>query len=121
MATLAIFTWRAAVLGRWTARVLGTLMVLLFLAFLIGEGPPNPSKLSNADRLQFLGLLALFFGLAIAWKWEGQGGLLSIAGLALIVALGRTHLTMWTFWLPAAIGLVHVICWARLRRPVPSG
>src|ERR1017187_2052874 len=121
MATLAIATWRAAVLGRWMARILGTLMVLLFLALLFGEGPPNPSKLSTAEKLQFAGMIALFFGLALAWKWEGLGGLLSVAGFLLLVALGRSHLTMWAFWLPAAIGLVHTICWARLRVAAPPG
>jgi hypothetical protein len=121
MAALAITTWRAAVLGRWTARILGTLLFLLFLALFFGEGPPNPSKLSNAEKLQFLGMIALFFGLVLAWKWEGLGGLLSVAGFVLLVALGRSHLTMWAFWLPAATGAVHTICWARLRVAAPPG
>jgi hypothetical protein len=119
MATLAITTWRAAVLGRWTSRILGTLLVLLFLALLFGEGPPNPFKLTNAEKLQFLGMIALFLGLVLAWKWEGLGGLLSVGGFVLLVALGRSHLTMWAFWSPAAVGLVHTVCWARLRIAAP--
>lgn len=121
MATMAIATWRAAVLGRWAARILGTLMFLLFLTFVLGEGPPNPFKLANPEKLQFLGMIALFCGLALAWRWEGLGGLLSVAGFVLLVALGRSHLTMWTFWLPAVIGLVHAICWERLRIESPPG
>ena len=42
MITMQNFTWQAAVLGRWTARILGTLAVLFFLALVFGEGPPNP-------------------------------------------------------------------------------
>jgi hypothetical protein len=32
--------WRAAVIGRWTARIAGTLMALFFLAFFVGEAFP---------------------------------------------------------------------------------
>lgn len=121
MATLAIAIWRVAVAGRWTARILGTLLVLLFLALIFGEGLPRPSALTTAEKFQFLGMAALFFGLAAAWKWEGLGGLLSVAGFALLVALGRSHLTMWAFWLPAVVGLLHLLCWERLRGVAPSG
>jgi hypothetical protein len=121
MATLAIATWRAAVLGRWTARILGTLTFLMFLAFVFGEGPPNPFKITNTEKLQFFGMIALFCGLVLAWKWEGLGGFLSVAGFVLLAALGRSHLTMWAFCLPAAIGLVHTICWERLRIGSPPG
>ena len=44
-------TWRAAVVGRWTALILGTLMVLLFLAFFFGEGPPNFFHLTTSERV----------------------------------------------------------------------
>lgn len=120
MASLAITTWRAAVLGRWTARISGTLMALLFLALLIGEGPPNIFKLSNSDKLQFLGMIALFFGLVLAWKWEGLGGLASVAGFALLVVLSRSRFT-WVICVPAAIGVMHMICWERLHVAAPAG
>lgn len=48
MAILAIATWHAAVIGRWTARILGTLVVLLFLALLFGQGPNSASSLMLA-------------------------------------------------------------------------
>jgi len=41
MTTFARLTWQAAVAGRWTARILGTLMVLFLLAFVFGEGLPS--------------------------------------------------------------------------------
>lgn len=121
MATMAIATWRAAVLGRWTARILGALMVLLFIAFLLGQGPPNPFQLTAVEKLQFFGMIALFFGLVLAWKWEGLGGLLCVAGFALMVIAGHSHFTPWPFWVAAAIGLVHMICWERLRAAAPAG
>jgi len=46
-------------------------MFLLFLAFFFGEGPPDLSRLTSAERIQALAMVALFLGLVIAWKWEG--------------------------------------------------
>jgi hypothetical protein len=28
---------------------------------------------------------------------------------------------MWAFWFPAAVALVHVVCWSRLRAAAPAG
>ena len=101
MAALAVASWRVAVMGRWTARILGTLMVLLFLALLVGEGMPAVSQLTASEKLSFLGMAGLTVGLLLAWKWEGLGGMVSVAGFALLVAIGREHLRMWAFRLPA--------------------
>jgi len=114
-------TWRAAVLGRWMALILGTLMVLIFLAFFFGEGPPHFSALTAAEKLQFAAMGALFLGLAIAWKWEGWGGLLAVAGFAALVAVDRSHLGRWAFDTPAVAGVAHVVCWLRLRAGPPTG
>lgn len=120
MLTWESATWRAAVLGRWTALILGTLMVLLFLAFVFGEGPPHFSGLTPAETFLFVAMGGLFFGLVLAWKWEGLGGLLSVAGFAAFVALSRRHL-QWTFIdIPAAIGVLHLACWWRLRAGRPA-
>lgn len=111
MAALAIASWRAAVLGRWTARIFGTLVVLLIL---------NPQSLTATEKLQFLGLSGMVAGLLIAWKWEGAGGLLTAAAFAFLAAIGRGHLG-WALVLPAAIAVVHVACWARLHSAAPAG
>jgi hypothetical protein len=113
-------TWRAAVMGRWTALILGTLMVLLFLALVVGEGPPAFSSLTSVERLQSLSMGGLFLGLALSWKWEGLGGLLAVLGFVCLVAISRTHLHMWAFWVPAVIGAIHVACWGRLRAGMPA-
>ena len=118
---LAELTWRAATLGRWTARVLGSLMVLFFLAFLLAEGPPPFSRFTATERLMALGMGAVFLGLAAAWKWEGWGGLLSVAGFALMVALSRRNMHMWAVAYPAIIGAAHLLCWIRLRTGPPAG
>src|ERR1039458_10084240 len=53
MHALQIASWRIAVAGRWTARIAGTLLFLLFLAFFFGEGPPDLSRLTSTERRQF--------------------------------------------------------------------
>jgi hypothetical protein len=114
-------TWRAASIGRWMALLAGTLMVLLFLVFLVGEGPPRLSALTATEKLQFLAMSALFFGLLAAWKWEGAGGLLALAGFAALVAIGTNHMKLWAFDIPAAIAVIHLACWWRLRAGAPAG
>jgi hypothetical protein len=121
MAAFVVASWRAAVMGRWAARILGTLMVLLFITFALGEGLPAPSQLTSIEKLQFVGVIGIVVGLLLAWKWEGLGGLLGVAGFILLVALSRSHLRMWVFWFPAVVVLVHVVCWTRLRAAAPVG
>ena len=108
--------WRAAVIGRWTARIAGTLMALFFLAFFVGEGFPNIFRLHWRESLSVLAMSAVVVGLLLAWKWEGVGGAIALAAMVLFMLLvgmrgGRTSLLL----LPAAIGLLHVVCWWRLR------
>jgi hypothetical protein len=109
----------AATAGRWTARIAGTLLLLFFLAFFFGEGPPNLFRTTARDDLLFLAMAALFAGLAVAWKWEGSGGLLSIAGFVLLGILERNFLETPFLQLPAVIGVVHVACWWGLRATAP--
>jgi hypothetical protein len=120
MTTLTAATWRAAIVGRWTARIMGTLMALFFLAFLVGEGPPPLFRLSWQQNLQFLGMAGLFVGLLLAWKWEGWGGLVALASFALLLAIDRRFNTTWFFRLPAAAALLHILCWWRIAAGPPA-
>jgi len=124
MITLQTATWQAAVLGRWTARILGTLAVLFFLALVFGEGPPNPLTLTLRENLSFLCMTALFAGLAFAWYREGWGGAITAAAFTGLALIDPSHLRMPALQIPLTIGLLHLICWSRLRTappdPVPS-
>jgi hypothetical protein len=119
MNAIEVASWRGAVMGRWAARIVGTLMFLLFLAFFFGEGPPNLSRLTPAERVQALGVAALFLGLPIAWKWEGLGGLITVGSFASLCAISVTNLHMWVLYIPALAGAVHLASWARLRMAPP--
>ena len=96
-------------------------MFLLFLVFFFGEGPPHLSSLTSTERLQFLCIADLFLGLVIAWKWEGLGGLITVAAFSFLVAINANHLRMWALCVPAIVGAVHIASWARLRVGVPAG
>jgi hypothetical protein len=107
---------KAARAACWAARIAGLLLALLFFAFVAGEGLPsrwNPELLT-----QFLGLFGMAVGLLLAWKWEGLGGAVTLAAFALLLLANR-HFVNWAGWsplieLPAAVGLVHVLCWLSL-------
>jgi hypothetical protein len=112
-------TWRAAVAGRWAARIFGTLLVLFLLAFVFGEGPPSLARMTTQERLYGLGLCALYLGLAVAWFREGWGGLLSVLGWVFLAAIARHAPLELPFSIPAGIGLFHLLCWWKLRYPGP--
>jgi hypothetical protein len=113
-------SWRAAVIGRWTACIAGTLMFLLFLAFFFGEGTPDLSRLTLGERLQALGVAALFIGLPIAWKWEGLGGLITVAGFGFLAAISANNMHRWVLFVPALTGAAHLAIWERLRMAAPT-
>jgi hypothetical protein len=108
--------WRAAVIGRWTARIAGTLMALFFLAFFVGEGFPNIFRLPWRESLSVLAISAVVVGLLLAWKWEGLGGGLAVAAMvAFMLLIGMRGVATGLLLVPSAIGLLHVVCWWRLR------
>jgi hypothetical protein len=113
-------SWRIAIAGRWIARIAGTLMFLLFLAFVFGEGPPDLSRLTWFERVQAVGIATLFLGLPLAWKWEGLGGLVTVAGFAFLGLADKSNLHRWVLGLPAMAGALHLASWTRLRMARPA-
>ncbi|HLK62096.1 MAG TPA: hypothetical protein VKU19_01555 [Bryobacteraceae bacterium] len=112
-------TWRAAFVGRWVALVLGSLAVLFILAFVLGEGWPYLQEMSRRERFYAAGVGCLYLGLIAAWFQEGGGGALSLAGWLILAALARRPAWDLPFSIPAALGLLHVVCWWLLRSPAP--
>jgi hypothetical protein len=96
---------------RWTARILGTLFVLLILVFAVGEGAPNPSRLTPRDKLMFLALGVMLMGLVLAWKWAGIGGLLALAGYLLFHAIGGLRTMMSPFLIAGVAACLHLLAW----------
>jgi hypothetical protein len=116
-------SYRAAVVGRWIARIMGTLMALFYLAFVVGEGPPPLFRLGLQQNLHFLGLTALFLGLLLAWKWDLWGGLIPLAGFVLLFAVDARSMGrgLALFLAPLAVAVLSLLCWWGLRAGPPAG
>ena len=75
---------------RWIARIWGSIS-LAFLVFFVGahliasltgDGEPLGKFNSESEMISFAFFpVSLIIGLGIAWKWEGLGGLITIAGI----------------------------------------
>ena len=103
-----------AALCRWTARVIGTLLVLLIVMIGIGEGMPNPFTQPPAIQVGFFALALLMVGILAGWRWEFAGGVISLAGWCLFLASVKCRLTCFV-WALALPGILYVIS-ALLRR-----
>ncbi|MGA2221007.1 MAG: hypothetical protein ABSH21_04360 [Verrucomicrobiia bacterium] len=96
---------------RRTARIIGTLVLVLIVAMAVGKGVPNPLQLS-------LGLTLL--GLVVACKWAGVGGALIFGGFTCF-ALVNHGIKMNTVFAPLLIGgLLYLLCWWRTCKRVIS-
>lgn len=94
--------------GCWGARIAGLLIALFFVAFVIGEGPPPPS----VDAIAWGAMIS---GYLLAWKWQGIGGAMALAGLAVLWFLNR-HMVGDLFGALAVVAVVHILCWFALGR-----
>ncbi len=123
---------RIATIIRLIARIWGSLILLFLLIFvgahvLGGEGSADSGFNSAGERLIFYLTFPVgtMVGLAIAWKWEGLGGLItsgSIIGLFIM----RPDLISGLFFVGMGlIGLLYLIYWALTwqlchLRPMPE-
>ncbi len=70
---------------RWTARILGTLLVVIIVIIAIGERMPNPLTQPISVQIGFLALALVMIGILAGWRWELAGGTLSLGGWSLFV------------------------------------
>ena len=96
----------------WTARIIGTLILLLIAVFAIGEGV-HPTRMFQPLGVAILtvALLTMIVGQIAAWKREGVGGGLIVGSFALfcIVNHGVPMNIVFAPWL--LTGLLYLACW----------
>jgi len=112
---------RAVSALRWTARVWSVLALGVVLLFAFGEGL-HLAAFSARELVLFLFFpVGICLGMALAWRWEGLGGGITVASLAAFYLVER--LTSHSFprgyalLVLSAPGFLFLLCWwMRLRR-----
>ena len=98
--------------ARWSARVVGTLLLLLIAAFAIGEGV-QPNRFfhgSLPENLLAVAMLTMIVGQIAAWKWDGWGGLLILTAFALFAVVNHGVPLNIVFGPWLLTGLLHLAC-----------
>ena len=105
-------TWVTA--ARWTARILGTLLLVFYALFLIGEGLPPIGSQPAGVQLNFAALALMLIGFAVGWRREGAAALLIAAGWTLWhISEGRLRWNV--FQTPLPVAALYAWCWWATR------
>ncbi len=96
--------------ARWTARVLGTLLLGIYCLFVIGEGLPPIGSQPEGVQLSFVAVGLMLLGFVVGWKKEGTAALLIASGWTLWhIAEGRISLN--AFQTPLPVAVLYGLCW----------
>ncbi len=106
---------------RWTARIIGLLIIGFVFVLAIGEGRElDVTALNGTEVAMFLAWLIALIGMAVLWKWEGVGGLLTLSGMAVFYGLNFAASGRFpggpVFPLCFVPGVLASICWWSDRR-----
>ncbi|MGO8696391.1 MAG: hypothetical protein ACLQVY_01545 [Limisphaerales bacterium] len=104
---------------RWSARVLSIVVAGVVLCFAVGEGL-NLSRFTARELVLFLFFpIGVCLGMALAWRWEGLGGAVTVASLAAFYLADRLTSSSFprgpAFVAMAAPGFLFLLCWLWTR------
>jgi len=104
---------------RWSARMLSILVVGVLLLFAFGEGL-HLSQFTARELVLFVFFpLGVCLGLALAWRWEGLGGGVTVASLAAFYLVHRLSSSGFprgfALVAMAAPGFLFLVCWLWTR------
>lgn len=107
---------RISLIVRWAARLLGLVIVVLYVLFTVREGIPSPSDLFYSEQLKYAGVLIMILGTLAAWKWEVVGTFITFAGFIVNwIAAGQYPEPLLGLF-PAA-GCLYLIAWMLDHEP----
>ncbi len=102
---------------RWIARILSAIVIVFVLFFLLadifGSEEAGFGSMSAKDAIAFAFFpLGSIIGLALAWKWEGLGGLVAVLSIVALVFIRPDILS--NFLLVGMVvvpGLIFILYW----------
>jgi hypothetical protein len=104
---------------RWSARALSILVLGVVIIFAFGEGL-NLSRFTARELVLFVFFpTGVCLGMALAWRWEGLGGAITIASLVAFYLVHRLTSSGFprglAFVAMAAPGFLFLLCWLWTR------
>lgn len=109
---------------RWIARILGLLLIVFMVVLAIGQNF-DVMGLNGIEFTMSLALLAALIGMAVLWKWDGVGGLLTIGGMVAFYGLNFAASDRFpggrVFPLCFVPGVLALACWRHNRRQKTPG
>lgn len=99
---------------RFFAHLFSILLIFVVLLLAIGEGFPGQTDLNTRDLLMIFSLLVMLGGLLTAWKREGLGGIMILAGFSIffiVNSLFTNPLRLGFFFLLFPLtGIMYLFC-----------
>jgi len=100
----------------WTARILGSIIIAFVIFFLaahiFGNNESGEGFRDSKEIITFLLFpIGSTIGLAIAWKWEGLGGLITIISMIGLFCLRPELLNSFYIVIPIIPGLLFIAYW----------
>ncbi len=106
-----------AKVARWAARILSVLILIFWgfflIAHLLGGGEEASRPLNASDYVGLITMGAWLVGLAIAWKWEFIGGMVTLVAYAIAAVVNWRVLSFPFVLIPITAGFFLVSWWMR--------
>ncbi|MCK4753219.1 MAG: hypothetical protein KAS75_07215 [Planctomycetes bacterium] len=108
MSNISKLQKRAISIFSWAVKGAGLAMLLLILVIAIGEGPPNPFKLSTKELFMMTSLLVTCFGLGFVLWRQLIGGVIILVGMIVFCVFNSRVPDLWVIHVLCLLGLLNV-------------
>jgi len=110
---------------RWTARISGSLLLAFGLFFLLanifGQDELGDGIRDSKEMVIFLLFpMSTILGLALAWKWEGLGGIITTAGMIWFFILRPELISNFYMVIPIIPGLLFIAYWLMAKNKMSN-
>lgn len=107
---------KIATIIRWIARIFGSLILAFFLFFIFahifGDDESGNGFQNSKEVISFLFIpISILIGLTLAFKWEGLGGIITIAGMIGFFIVRPDLLNNLFMAIPGIPGILYLVYW----------